>query len=66
MRRLACVTYVDIKYMHFCVMHICVFENSRKLESVINSVVFCIKISCQSKEFPLSKKFPPLVQTHPF
>ena len=46
-----------------------VFENLKNLESVVNSFVFCIKVSCQtqSKGSPsLSKQSPSLVQPHSF
>ena len=43
-----------------------VFENLKKLESVVNSFAFSIKISCQSKEFPLSKQSPLFSPTPPF
>ena len=38
------------------------FENSKKLESIVNIFIF-IKISCQSKESPLSKKILPFSPT---
>ena len=56
------LTYVDIKYMRFClwkwnwgtdfIFHKTSFGTSKKLESIVNIFVFFIKISCQSKEFP--------------
>ena len=60
------LTYVDIKYRHFClckwnwdfIFHKTNFENSKKLESIVNIFVFFIKMSCQSKESPLSKQSP--------
>ena len=42
------------------------FANSKKLESIVDSFVFCIKISCQSKESPLSKESPSFSPTPPF
>ena len=36
----------------------------KKQENIVNIFLF-IKISCQSKESPLSKKSSPLVQPHP-
>ena len=57
------LTNVDIKYMRFClckwnwgtdfIFHKTNFGNSKKLESIVNILVFFIKISCQSKESPL-------------
>ena len=70
------LTYVDIKYMCFClsqwkwgsdfIFHKISFKNLKKLERIVNIFVFFIKISCQSKEPSLSKQSPPLVQPHPF
>ena len=34
------------------------FENLKKLQSIVNIFVFFVKISCQSKESPLSKQSP--------
>ena len=66
------LTYVDIKYMRFCLcsenggtdlkFHKIDFKNLEELESIVNIFVFFIKISCQSKEAPLSKQLLPLVQ----
>ena len=58
------LTYVDIKYMCFCKwnwgtdFHKTNFENSKKLESIVNIFVFFIKISCQNKKSSLSKPSP--------
>ena len=38
-------------------------KNKKNLKSIVNIFVFFIKISCQSKESPLSRESPPLV--HP-
>ena len=54
------LTYVDIKYMRFCLsqwgpdftFHKTNFENLKKLESIVIIFVFFIKISYQSKESP--------------
>ena len=67
------LTYVGIKYIHFylCkwnwgtdfIFHKTKFGNSKKLESIVNIFVFFTKISCQSKESPLSKQFHPYSPT---
>ena len=41
------------------------FENLKKLQNIVNIFLFFIKISCQSKEFPLSKQSP-FTSTPPF
>ena len=63
------LTYMDIKYMRFClckgnwgtdfIFRKTNFGNSKKLESIGNVFVF-IKISCQSKEPP-----PPFLNNPP-
>ena len=67
------LTYVDIRYMRFClcqckwsidfIFHETNFENSKKLESIVNIFVVFKKISCQSKESLLSKQSPPFNST---
>ena len=63
-----CVTYVDIKYVYaFLPLPVKMdLENSKKLESIVNIFVFCIKISCQSKESSLFKQSLPFSPTPPF
>ena len=42
------------------------FENLNKLQTVVNSFIFFIKIYCQNKESALSKQFPSLADPFPF
>ena len=63
-----CITYVDIKYVYaFLPLAVKMdLENSKKLESIVNIFVFCIKFSCQSKESSLFKQSLPFSPTPPF
>ena len=59
------LTYVNIKYVHFCLYqwkwgtNFMFQKNPKKpLQIIVNIFVFFIKISYQSKESPLSKQSP--------
>ena len=73
------LTCVNIEYMNFCfcqwkwntdlIFRKTDFNNSKKLESIVNVFVFFIKASFQSKEFPPFLNNPAissLIQPHPF
>ena len=64
-------------YMHFCLCKwnwgtdfnnsiLTNFDNSEKLESIVNIFLLFIKISCQSKEFSALSKQPSFSLTPPF